>query len=86
MNCKMCKVSIRKKAGKHVKGCFFNGILTFIDGTLVVILIMSLINIKLNIKDQIIEKDASYYLAVIGLLACSLEIVLFPLFVCSRYR
>ena len=82
---KCCHMKIRKRAGKRVKGCFFNGTLAFIDGTLLVILIMGMINLKMNNLDAV-ERDDSYYIAMIFLLVCGLELILFPLFLIVRYR
>ena len=78
--CRFCHGKVRKRAGKQVKECFFNGILAFIDGTLLVILIMGMINLKMNNLDAV-ERDDSYYLSIIALAVCGLELILFPLFV-----
>lgn len=83
--CKPCSNKIRKKAGKRLKGCFFNGILTFIDGTLLVLLIMGMINLKMN-NLEAVERDDSYYLALVALLVCGLELVFVPLFLIVRWR
>ena len=80
-----CHIKIRKRAGKRVKGCLFNGTLAFIDGTLLVILIMGMINLKMN-NLEVVERDDSYYIAMVFLLICGLELVLFPLFLIVRYR
>lgn len=82
---RFCKPSIKKRAKKQVKGCFFNGILTFIDGTLVVILIMGLINTKM-VSQGNIEADSSYFFSVLFLIACAAEMILFPIFVLVRFR
>ena len=83
--CSYCHNKLRNTAKKQVKGCFFNGILTFIDGTLLVLLIVGFINLNLNNKGDV-EKDDSYYLALAALIICGLELVLFPLFLFVKFR
>ena len=76
---------MRKRAEKQFKGCFFNGILTFIDGTLLVIVIMAMINLKMYNLD-VIERDDSFYLSMIALLICGLQLIIFPICVLIWHR
>ena len=44
--CPVCTTKCKKRSRKKLSGCFFNGVLTTIDGTFLVILLMAYINIE----------------------------------------
>ena len=67
-----CKGSRAKKARDWFKkkqdAIFFNAILTFVDATLIVVLLAATI----NIQSQKGEKNFSYYFAIVCLAICFL--------------
>ena len=60
--CPRCWPKARNFSKNRLNKCFFNGSLTFIDGTFLVLLFMSMINLK-NQYEGIVEADASYFCA-----------------------
>ena len=74
-----CHKKARDYSSKSLNSCFWNGVLTFIDGTFLLLVLAALFNVKQNYEGSV-EKDASYYLAIVALLICALELIIVPIF------
>ena len=60
--CPRCWGKARNFSKNRLNKCFFNGFLTFVDGTFLVLVFMAMINLK-NEYEGVVEADASYYIA-----------------------
>ena len=65
--------------------CLFNAILAFIDSTFLVIVFMGIINLE-KYNENFVEKNGSYWCALVGLTICALEIICVPIFMIRNRR
>ena len=75
---------MRDWSKKKLRKFFCNGLLAFIDGTLLPILFMSVINVT-KAGQGVVSYDTSFALAVVFLLLISSEMIGLTIFFCKRY-
>lgn len=80
-----CKSKVRTFGHNQVKSCFFNGLLAFIDGTFLVLIMMSIINVE-KASQGVISKDLSFWLALITLIICLAEMIGVTYFFVTRFE
>ena len=59
--------------------------MTFIDGTFLLLVLAAIFNIKQSYEGGV-EKDSSFYLAIVALLICALELIIVPIFLFRENR
>ena len=81
--CPVCTTKCKKRSRKKLSGCFFNGVLTTIDGTFLVILLMAYINIEKQ-SAGLVEQNLSFWLSVLTVLILACELILTPVFLYKK--
>ena len=76
---------MRQFGHNQVNSCFFNGVLAFIDGTFLVLIVMGFINVDI-VSEGIIDINFSFWLAVISLIVCFVEMVGVVYFFVTRFK
>lgn len=75
---------VKAWSGKKVDRYFFNSLLTFLDGTFLVICLLALINISHVISGDI-PANSSLLASILGLVICAAELVAVTIFLKVRY-
>ena len=85
MLCPLSCVKIRSCSRSKLNEFFFNGILAFIDGTFLVLIFMGMINLQME-KEGYVEKNDSYWCAMVALIICGLEMICVPIFFKRNFK
>ena len=83
--CPICCLKARKWSKRKLRSFFFNGVLTFIDGTFLLFILTGMINIR-QAQNGIVPKNQSFYGAIVAVLMCTVQIIAVTIFFCKNER
>ena len=81
-----CPQKLRDGSSRRLDKCFFNGLLTFMDGIFFLLLIIGTINVIREAKYDEVKKNGSFWFASGAILICTLELLFVSIYLQWLFR